>query len=156
MSGSTLVACGSPTIIHEGLRAAGVSSPAYVLATSDEAVALEREGSGLRLTHAVAGAGGWEIERCAGRGSEFSTIAGYFCGAGRPWGHGWTAFLFGTAAESVDHVDVLSMPFAGGEVRDGLWVVAIGAADVRLGAVAWTGVASDGRLIASGDGVPGA
>lgn len=157
VTGSSLGACGaSSTTFHGGLRAAGVSSSAYVLATTDEAVALERDGSDLRLTHAVAGDEGWEVERCTGRGSELSTLAGYFCGAGGPSGHAWDAFLFGTAADSVDRVDVLDLEFAGGEVREGLWVVAISEANLPIGAVQWTGLASDGRVIASGDGVPGA
>ena len=157
VAGSGLVACGAPlTTRHEGLAAAGVSPGAYTLTSSNEAVALERAGAGLRLTHVVAGDDGWEVERCTGTGSEFSSIAGYFCGAEARSAHGWNAFLYGTAADPVARMDVLDLEFAGGEVREGLWLLAISEPELPLGEVHWRGLSSDGGVVASGDGVPGA
>ena len=152
-----LVACGVPlTSVQQGLEAAGVASTAYTHTTTDEAVALEASGSGLTLTHVFRGDRGWVVERCRGSGAASTSIAAYFCGAEGPLVHRWNAFLYGTAADPVERLGILDLEFAGGDVRGGLWLVAIGEPDLPIGAVRWTALTSEGRVIASGEGVPGA
>jgi len=149
-----LAGCAAPGL-EQQVRANGLTPDSLVRLSMDQAVAAMADGPRVAVLHFQRGRDneGWTVQEIAGATHGGAEASVHLFTLGGESGEEWNSYVFGTAPAEVSQVELDGFTGAGGQVVDGVWVLALREKDLTPDQVEWRFLDALGRVVTSGSGV---